>query len=84
VEGLVDKLKTYHSLFKPAFRRSEQADWAEGYLQGLLGNQPRKSVEPIALSLGVKVRDLQHFIGQSHYWHLERDRSLVGDIAQPA
>ena len=70
VEGLVDKLKTYHSLFKPAFRRSEQADWAEVYLHGLLGNQPRKSVEPIALSLGVNVRDLQHFIGQSH-WRLE-------------
>jgi len=70
VEGLVDKLKTYHSLFKPAFRRSEQADWAEVYLQGLLGNQPRKSVEPIALSLGVNVHDLQHFIGQSQ-WHLE-------------
>jgi len=70
VEGLVDKLKTYHSLFKPAFRRSEQADWAEVYLHGLLGNQPRKSVEPIALSLGVNVRDLQHFVGQSH-WRLE-------------
>jgi len=70
VEGLVDKLKTYHSLFKRAFRRSEQADWAEVYLHGLLGNQPRKSVEPIALSLGVNVRDLQHFIGQSH-WRLE-------------
>lgn len=70
VEGLVDKLKTYHSLFKPAFRRSEQADWAEVYLQGLLGDQPRKSVEPMALSLGVNVRDLQHFIGQSQ-WRLE-------------
>lgn len=70
VEGLIDKLKTYHSLFKPAFRRPEQADWTEVYLQGLLGDQPRKSVEPIALSLGVNVRDLQHFIGQSQ-WRLE-------------
>jgi SRSO17 transposase len=70
VEGLINKLKTYHSLFEPAFRRPEQADWAEVYLQGLLGDQPRKSVEPIALSLGVNVRDLQHFIGQSQ-WRLE-------------
>lgn len=70
VEGLMAHLKTYHKLFDSAFRRPEQAHWAEMYLQGLLGAQPRKSVEPIALSLGVNVRDLQHFIGQSH-WCLE-------------
>lgn len=65
VEGLIDKLKSYHTLFEPAFRRAEQAGWSEVYLQGLLGDRPRKSVEPIALSLDVNVRDLQHFIGQS-------------------
>jgi SRSO17 transposase len=67
VEGLIAKLKTYHIFFEPAFRRPEQAAWSEVYLQGLLGDTPRKSVEPIALSLGVNVRDLQHFIGQSHW-----------------
>jgi len=70
VEGLIAKLKTYHIFFEPAFRRPEQAAWSEVYLQGLLGDTPRKSVEPIALSLGVNVRDLQHFIGQSH-WRTE-------------
>ena len=70
VEGLVDKLKTYHALFESAFRRPEQAGWACVYLQGLLGSQPRKSVEPMALSLGVNVRDLQHFVGQSR-WRTE-------------
>ncbi|SRR5712692_331255 len=70
VEGLVDKLKTYYQRFASAFRRPEQAHWGNIYLQGLLGDQPRKSVEPIALALGVKVRDLQYFIGQSP-WPLE-------------
>jgi len=82
VEGLVDKLKTYHALFAPAFRRPEQAEWAKVYLQGLLGDQPRKSVEPIALSLGVNVRDLQHFIGQSRWRNepaLQTHQRLVAD-----
>ena len=70
VDGLLKKLKTYHAFFEPAFRRPEQIAWAEVYLQGLLGDQPRKSIEPIALSLGVNVRDLQHFIGQSR-WRTE-------------
>lgn len=70
VAGLIDKLKTYHTFFRSAFRRPEQSAWAEVYLQGLLGNQSRKSIEPIALSLGVNVRDLQHFIGQSR-WRTE-------------
>jgi len=55
---------------------------AEVYLQGLLGDAPRKSVEPIALALGVNVRDLQHFIGQSP-WALEpvvdRHQRLVAE-----
>ena len=82
VEGLVDKLKAYHTLFEPAFHRPEQADWAEMYLQGLVGDQPRKSVEPIALSLGVNVRDLQHFIGQSRWCNepvVEVHQCLVGE-----
>src|SRR6266498_1625452 len=82
VKGLVDKLKVYHTLFEPAFRRPEQADWAGIYLQGLLGDQPRKSVEPIALSLGVNVRNLQHFIGQSRWGNepvVETHQRLVAE-----
>jgi SRSO17 transposase len=87
VEGLVEKLQTYHEFFEPAFRRTEQAVWAQVYLHGLLGDQPRKSVEPLALSLGVNVRDLQHFIGQSR-WPIEpvvdRHQMLVAQtVGQP-
>ena len=65
VERLVADLAAYHALFAPLFCRSDQADWAAHYLQGLLGDCPRTSIEPMALALGLNVRTMQHFIGQS-------------------
>src|SRR5215212_3117532 len=62
VSGLLDQLATYHALFVPAFARSEQTYWAEMYLHGLLSQCERKSIEPMALHLGVSIRPLQHFI----------------------
>src|SRR6266516_2000743 len=65
VEQFVAALAAYHAYFVPAFRRPEQQTLAAVYLNGLVSEQPRKSSERIALSQGVNVRDLQHFIGQS-------------------
>ena len=70
VEQFVPALAAFHAHFAPAFRRPEQAAWADTYLQGLLGSQARKTSERIALTQGVNVRDLQHFIGQSQ-WLIE-------------
>jgi len=51
-------------------------------LRGLLGDSPRKTMERIALDLGVNVRDLQYFIGQSR-WEQEPvvaiHQGLVGE-----
>lgn len=65
VDGLLDRLAAYHAHFAPAFARCDQARWAEIYLRGLLSDCERKSIEPMALHLGVPIRPLQHFIGQS-------------------
>jgi SRSO17 transposase len=65
VEGFVDALADYHALFAAAFRRPEQRYWASVYLRGLFDDLPRKTVERIALTQGVKVRPLQQFLGQS-------------------
>ena len=65
VEAFVDALAVYHATFTDAFRRPEQDQWAQVYLRGLLDDLPRKTTERIALTQGVNVRDLQHFIGQS-------------------
>jgi len=65
VERLVADLAAYHALFTPLFFRPDQADWAAHYLQGLLGDFPRTSIEPMALAFGLNGRPMQHFIGQS-------------------
>lgn len=70
IEQWVDELDNYVKLFKPAFRRCEQLEWGQVYLNGLLSNVPRKTSERMALELGENVRDLQHFIGQSR-WQTE-------------
>jgi SRSO17 transposase len=67
VKQFVQELKAYHARFKAAFRRPEQFKRAAIYLHGLLGDAPRKTIEPMALALSENVRDLQHFIGQSHW-----------------
>jgi SRSO17 transposase len=71
LEQFVEELKIYHAQFISAFRRPEQAAWAAVYLNGLLGDLPRKTTERIALAQGQVPRDLQHFVGQSP-WPIDR------------
>jgi SRSO17 transposase len=70
IEQFAEEMDSYVKLFEPAFRRREQWQWSGLYVQGLLGDIPRKTVERIALELGQNVRDMQHFVGQSP-WHKE-------------
>ncbi len=63
IVGLLDELRAYHAHFSPLFARREQRDWGLQYLQGLLSDLPRKSIEPMALPEG-NVRAMQQFIGE--------------------
>lgn len=65
IEEMVDELAAYHEQFGEAFGRVEQMRLSRIYLNGLLGDLPRKNTERIALEQGVGVRTLQHFMGQS-------------------
>jgi SRSO17 transposase len=82
VEQFVEALAAYHAAFAEAFRRPEQLRWSGVYLHGLLGPEPRKTTERMALMQGVSVRDLQHFIGQSA-WAIEpviaRQQQLIAE-----
>ena len=53
-------------IYSPLFQRREQRDCAEKYLQGLLLELPRKSIEPMVLALeGADqnaVRAMQQFL----------------------
>lgn len=65
VEGLLEKLGSYHQGFGSAFRRREQRHWAHKYLEGQLLDIERKSIEPMAKALaGGNVQAMQQFISQ--------------------
>ncbi|MYA03359.1 MAG: transposase [Caldilineaceae bacterium SB0664_bin_22] len=67
--SLQSDLDAYLALYAPLFQRSEQVASARRYLQGLLCDEPRKSVERMVLKLwgadGNLVRSLQQFMGES-------------------
>ena len=65
VEQFVEEFEIYVALLASGFRRRDQFEWGGIYLNGLLGDTPRKTSEGMALDLNANVRDLQHFIGQS-------------------
>jgi SRSO17 transposase len=68
VATIIDELRAYHAIYSPLFQRREQREWSEHYLHGLLLNIPRKSIEPMVLSLkGADhnaVRAMQQFLGE--------------------
>ena len=65
IEQFVAELTSYIELFRPGFARREQSEWSQVYVSGLLGTTVRKNIERMALELGVNVRSLQHYMGQS-------------------
>jgi len=69
VQSIAEELVSFHEQFNDSFKRIEQKRLGLGYLQGLLSNCTRKSVEPIALNLfgETTVRSLQRFM-QKYSW----------------
>jgi len=71
IEGVLDELHEYHATYSPLFRRREQREWSEEYLQGLLVATPNKSIETMVLSMrGADpnaVRAMQQFISEGSW-----------------
>jgi SRSO17 transposase len=71
--AVLDRLRDYAALFAPAFPQSKPARWAGVYLQGLLLDGERKSIEPLSRRVawpeGLTSKDpeqaLQQFVNQS-------------------
>jgi SRSO17 transposase len=65
---IIDELRAYHTIYRPLFQRREQRERSEQYLHGLLVNIPRKSIEPMVLTLkGADrnaVRAMQQFLSE--------------------
>jgi SRSO17 transposase len=68
---LVKELEAYHAIYSPLFRRREQREWSSLYLQGLLSELPRKSVEPMVIALrgsqSSVIRAMQQFLGEGSW-----------------
>src|SRR5947209_3815376 len=86
--AVLGRLRDYALQFADDFPQARPAQWASVYLQGLLLDGERKSVEPLSrrvtLPEGLTVKDpdqaLQQFVNQSPWEHskvLKRYRSLM-------
>ena len=68
---LVEELRAYHAIYSPLFQRREQREQAAKYLQGLVLDLPRKSIEPLVLALeGAQphaVRAMQQFLSEGSW-----------------
>ncbi len=68
IELLIPELQQYRAIYSPLFRRREQREQSEQYLNGLLLDIENKSIEPMVLALvgdaPNAIRATQQFIGQ--------------------
>jgi SRSO17 transposase len=73
IGAITDEFKDFHTLFHDAFKRIEQSELSQCYIQGLMSPIERKSMEPIAINLmnTQRVRSLQHFVSTG-VWHADR------------
>jgi SRSO17 transposase len=62
--SIMDELRACHAIFSPLFARREQREWATTYLQGLLLDIPRTSIEPVVLHLRGADRNAVHTLQQ--------------------
>lgn len=68
-----------HELLAP-MGRSERRHWARKYLEGLLLDGERKSIEPMAVRVGADVQALRQFAGQSPWGVEEVQRALAQKV----
>lgn len=85
--ALGPELANFLSEFDDCFGRRETRGKLATYVRGQLGQLPRKSIEPMALAVGVKPRTLQEFLA-SDEWDEDRAREhvqrvVVGNHADP-
>src|SRR5918912_2199279 len=83
VEGFMDELQAFQSVFHDCFARSETRAHFLDYMVGQYSPLARKSIEPIALAVeGGRIRSLQRFLSET-VWDEEQMRwnyhQLVAD-----
>jgi SRSO17 transposase len=87
---VLDRLGDYADVFRDGFSHKKQAAWSGVYLQGLLHDGERKSIEPLSgrvtLPVGLDAKDpeqaLQQFVSQSPWDDEELGRRYRKHLAQ--
>jgi SRSO17 transposase len=78
------EFSSYLRGYRECFLQDRTAAHFDNYCRGLLGDLPRKSVEPIALNCGTAVRTLQEFLTTAKWDHeLARElhqRQVAADL----
>ena len=75
ISALGPAFSAYLKPFRADFAQERSVEHFDAFCLGLLGDLPRKSVEPIALASGTAVRTLQAFLTTSSWDHnASRDR----------
>jgi SRSO17 transposase len=89
-EKLAEELVAYHDQYADLYKRREQREGAEFYLQGQLSDLERKTVEPMVLAIkgddANAIRAMQQFLGEGTWEDkaiLERREKMVAqDIGE--
>jgi SRSO17 transposase len=81
IRKLRPRLKRYLRRFDDCFARKDTREHLTKYVEGQLSDLPRKSIEPMALKMGVPVRTLQEFLSQ-YQWDDQRMVDRVQEIVR--
>src|ERR687889_748443 len=88
VRAAAEQLVEFHERFAPLFGRDQAQDHAYDYLKGLMACPERKSVEPIALTVGRgDVSGLQKFVGAAPWAYddvMAEAQAMFADELAPA
>jgi SRSO17 transposase len=80
--GAVERLEKFIEPFALHLARREQVQHAVDFVAGLVSDLDRKNTESIAYRHDQERKDLQHFIGQSHWDHQPLIVELAGQVGR--
>src|SRR5438132_11372023 len=84
----LENLQNFTQRYAPLFARREQHEHANTYLEGLVSDLPRRTIEPIATAHDQERRPLQRFIGAGPFDDdpliAELQRHVGEEIGDPA
>jgi len=80
LQALDQRLTTFLEDLLAPLGRKERRHWARVYIQGLLLDGERKSIEPLAQRTGADVQALRQFVGQSPWAVAQVERRLAEKV----